>query len=196
MSTRRLHVRSSLVLLALLLVGPLAIPVPQVTAIVLPPDFTDTLVTSVSSPTALAFTPDIRLLITTQPGKLWVYQDGALLATPALDLGAKLCSNSECGLLGIAVDPDFATNHSIYLYYTYKKFGVCENNTANSPVNRVARFILPDNNVVDPVRSEVVLVDNMPSPNGNHNAGDLHFGTDGYLYISVCDGGCDYAEPN
>jgi PKD repeat protein len=42
--------------------------------------------------------------------------------------------------------------------------------------------------------SEEVLIDNIPSPNGNHNAGDVKFGKDGYLYISVGDGGCDYAE--
>jgi glucose/arabinose dehydrogenase len=40
---------------------------------------------------------------------------------------------------------------------------------------------------VDP-DSEDVLIDNIPSPNGNHNAGDLHFGNDGYLYVSVGDG--------
>jgi hypothetical protein len=40
--------------------------------------------------------------------------------------------------------------------------------------------------------SEKVLVDNIPSPNTNHNAGDIHFGKDGYLYISVGDGGRDY----
>jgi glucose/arabinose dehydrogenase len=41
--------------------------------------------------------------------------------------------------------------------------------------------------------TEKVLLDNIPSPNGNHNAGDLGFGKDGYLYASVGDGGCDYA---
>ena len=159
----------------------------------LPTGFTDTLVTSLSSPTALAFTPDGRLLITTQPGKLLVYKNGTLLSTPALNLGSKLCSDRERGVLGIAVDPTFANSRYIYLYYTFKKFGVCEQNTTRSPVNRVARFTLSDTNIVDPA-TELVLVDNIPSPNGNHNAGDLHFGKDGLLYISVGDGGCDYTD--
>ena len=162
-------------------------------AAALPPDFVDTLVATVASPTALAFTPDGRLLITTQPGTLRVYEQGALLATPALDLSARICSDFERGLLGVAVDPAFATNHFIYLYYTFNKSGACERNSANTPVNRVSRFLLSDTNAVDPA-SEVILVDNIPSPNGNHNAGDLHFGKDGYLYISTGDGGCDYAK--
>jgi glucose/arabinose dehydrogenase len=41
--------------------------------------------------------------------------------------------------------------------------------------------------------TEKVLIDNIPSPDGNHNAGDLRFDKDGYLYVSVGDGGCDYA---
>src|SRR5262249_28849813 len=72
--------------------------------------FQDDLVTEVGAPTALAFTPDGRMLITTQPGQLRVYQSGTLLPTPALDLAAagKICSQSERGLLGLAVDPQFA----------------------------------------------------------------------------------------
>jgi len=69
------------------------------------------------------------------------------------------------------VDPNFSTNHYIYLYYTFKKYGVCEQNTAT-----------PDK----------ILVDNIPNMHHN-NAGDLHFGKDGYLYVTVGDGGCDYA---
>jgi glucose/arabinose dehydrogenase len=159
----------------------------------LPPDFADTPIVNVASPTALAFTPDGRMLIATQPGKLYVYQNGTLRSTPVIDLAAKLCTNSERGLLGIAVDPAFASNKFIYLYYTFKQSGVCVQNAANSPVNRVARFTLSDSNVIDPA-SEIVLVDAIPSPNGNHNAGDLNFGKDGYLYVSIGDGGCDYAD--
>ena len=161
---------------------------------VLPSNFNDQLVASLSQPTALAFTPDGRLLITTQPGTLRVYENGALLPTSALNISANICANSERGLLGVAVDPDFAnpTNHFIYLYYTFKKFGVCDTSGMNTPVNRVSRFVLGNNNVVDPA-SETVLIDNIPSPAGNHNGGDLQFGNDGFLYASVGDGGCDYA---
>jgi glucose/arabinose dehydrogenase len=154
-------------------------------AIVLPADFTDALVTAVSAPTDIAFTPDGRLLITQQTGSLRVVQNGSLLTTPALSFGtSSICTNSERGLLGVAVDPAFATNHRIYVYYTFKK-------ADSSCVNRVSRFILPDSNVVDPA-TQTVLLDNMRSTAGNHNGGDLHFGPDGYLYVSIGDGGCDY----
>ena len=159
----------------------------------LPTDFTDSLVVAVPTPTALTFTPDERLLVTTQPGALRVVAGGALLSQPALDLSGKLCSNSERGLLGVAVDPAFASNRFIYLYYTFKKFSGCPTNTSDAPVNRVSRFTLGDNNVANPA-SEVILIDNIPSPGGNHNGGDLEFGKDGYLYVSVGDGGCDYAS--
>ena len=158
-------------------------------AATLPPGFTDELVAWISAPTALASTPDGRLLITTQPGQLRIVQNGTLLTTPALDLSARLCSNSERGLLGVAVDPQFATNRYIYLYYTFRKTG-CD--TSTSSVNRVSRFVLGSDNLVAS-SSEVVLIDNIPSPAGNHNAGDLAFGKDGFLYVTVGDGGCDYA---
>ena len=166
-------------LAALILAAPLAATVPA--------GFTDSLVTTLGSPTALAFTPDGRLLITRQPGVLRIYQGSALLATPALTFPASsICNNSERGLLGVAVDPAFATTRHIFLFYTFEQPG-------GNCVNRVSRFTLPDTNVID-IGTELVLVDNMPSPAGNHNAGDLHFGRDGFLYISIGDGGCDYAN--
>jgi len=160
---------------------------------VVPAGFVDELVTSVGGPTAMAFTPDGRLLVTRQSGSLRVVTAaGTLLPTPALTFSAsQICSNSERGLLGVAVDPAFATNRYVYLFYTRNVTGSCATGS-DGPRNRVSRFVLPDTNVVDPA-TEVVLVDNVRSFGGNHNAGDLRFGRDGLLYVSTGDGGTDYA---
>ena len=166
---------------------------PTTAAATLPSGFEDRLVASTTKPTALAFTPDGRMLVATQLGQLRIYKNGQLLQTPALDISSKICANAERGMLGVAVDPNFSTNKYVYLYYTYNKFGVCptgQPTNANNPVNRVSRFVM-SGDAVDPA-TEKVLIDNIPSPNGNHNAGDLSFGKDGYLYITVGDGGCDY----
>ncbi|MFY9824703.1 MAG: PQQ-dependent sugar dehydrogenase, partial [Thermoanaerobaculia bacterium] len=155
-------------------------------AAALPPGFSDSLVASVSSPTALDFTPDGRLLVTTQGGTLRIVQNGMLLPTAALTFStSNICTNSERGLLGVAVSPNFSSNRRIFLFYTFKM-------PSTTCVNRVSRFTLPDTNVIDPA-SEMVLIDNMPSTAGNHNAGDLVFGRDGFLYVTIGDGGCDYA---
>src|SRR5215207_10158327 len=77
------------------------------TAAVLPSGFQDQKVASVAKPTALGFTPDGRMLVATQPGQLRVYKNGQLLQTPALNISSKICANSERGMLGVAVDPNF-----------------------------------------------------------------------------------------
>ena len=83
----------------------------------------------------------------------------------------------------MAVDPSFATNGYIYVYWSAGQSGSCR--------NRVSRFTMTGNTV--PLSSESILVDNIPAPLGTHNAGDVHVGKDGNLYVSVGDGGCDYA---
>lgn len=160
---------------------------------VVPAGFVDELVAAVSGPTAMAFTPDGRLLVTRQSGSLRVVTPaGALLATPALTFSAaQICTNSERGLLGVAVDPSFATNRFVYLFYTRNATGSCATGIDGAR-NRVSRFVLPDTNVIDPA-TETVLVDGLRSFGGNHNAGDLRFGNDGFLYVSTGDGGADYA---
>jgi glucose/arabinose dehydrogenase/PKD repeat protein len=167
---------------------------PATTATTLPSGFKDELLTSVPKPTALAFTPDGRMLVAAQSGRLRLYKNGTLLSTPALNISGKICSNFERGLLGVAVDPNFSTNHYVYVFYTYNKSGLCPQGAPanpDNPVHRVSRFVMAGD-TADPA-TEKVLLDNIPSPNGNHNAGDLGFGKDGYLYASVGDGGCDYA---
>ena len=198
--------------------GALALVVPGTQAQSLPAGFSDVLVTAVSAPTAMAFTPDGRVLITSQGGSLRLIKNGSLLEQHALIFNSgtdgsepKICTGSESGLLGVAVDPLFSTNKFVYLFYTARNGSNCAspNYTAANPpetiidgtysafnrrVNRVSRFVLgttANSELIDP-NTEVILVDRMPSRNGNHNAGDVHFGKEGYLYISIGDGGTDY----
>src|SRR5262245_43427336 len=87
-------------------------------AATLPSGFTETLVASgLASPTAMAFAPDGRLFVCEQGGKLRVIKNGTLLATPFVTLSS-VDSTGERGLLGVAFDPNFASNQYIYIYYT------------------------------------------------------------------------------
>jgi glucose/arabinose dehydrogenase/chitodextrinase len=173
------------VALGLLLAALLAAPASAAT---LPAGFSDSLVTTAPQPTALAFLPDGRLLVTSKSGELWLHPGGTQPATKALDLSARICSERERGLLGVAVDPDFPDNRHLYLYYTFNKHDTCALLAPpNGPVNRLSRFTLGADNKIAP-SSEVVLIDNIPSFDGIHNAGYLAFGNDGYLYVTVGDG--------
>lgn len=185
--------RALLPLTLALLAGILPLALDARPAAALPAGFDDGLVTSADGATALSFTPDGRLLVTDKAGLLRVYEDGTPAQAPALDISSRVCSNSERGMLGVAVDPDFGTpnNNYVYLYYTARVGPTCDG--SRDDVNRVSRFTM-SGDTLDPA-SETKLIDNIPSTNGNHNAGDLQFGKDGLLYVSVGDGGCDYAAP-
>jgi glucose/arabinose dehydrogenase len=180
----------------LLSLGLLAWSAAGAQAVTLPADFTDMKVASVDRATGTAFTPDGRLLIASADGKVRVYANGALAATPSLDVSAKVCSDGERGMMAVTVDPDFQANHYIYVYFTWKKFGTCPVAPSSQlPVNRVERYVLGDNDVADPASARV-LIDNIPAPQTYHIGADLKFGKDGYLYVSTGDGGCNYLDSN
>jgi len=126
--------------------------------------------------TAMAFAPDGRLFVCLQSGEVRVIdKNGVLLANPFVTLSVD--SNGERGLLGVAFDPTFASNHYVYLYYT----------VPGSPAhNRISRFTA-NGNVAAP-NSEFVLVnlDNLSNAT-NHNGGAIHFAPDGKLYAAVGD---------
>jgi glucose/arabinose dehydrogenase len=136
--------------------------------------FTISIVASgLSNPTAMAFAPDGRLFVAEQGGQLRVIKNGALLATPFVTVTTD--PSGERGLLGVAFDPNFATNQFVYVYYT-----------AISPTihNRVSRFTASGDVAVP--GSEVIILDLDPlSGATNHNGGAIHFGLDGKLYIGV-----------
>ena len=162
------HIGLLLVLWLSMLAGPQAQPA------TLPAGFSATLVASgLASPTAMQFAPDGRLFVAEQGGRLRVIKDGALLPTPFLTV--TVSSVGERGLLGVAFDPAFSTNHYVYVYYT-----------ATSPAihNRISRFTA--NGDVAVAGSELILLelDNLSSAT-NHNGGALAFGSDGKLYAAV-----------
>ncbi len=126
-------------------------------------------------PTAMAIAPDGRLFICQQTGALRVVKNGQLLAAPFVTVAVD--PSGERGLLGVALDPMFAVNHYVYIYYT---------TTTTPRRNRVSRFTA--NGDVALAGSEVVLLElNALSGATNHNGGALNFGPDGYLYVAVGD---------
>ncbi len=157
-----------------------------------PRGFSDTVVGSVPAPTALAFTPDGRMLVTGKEGRVFVFEEDGSRRL-ALDITARVCSDVERGLVGVAVDPEFSSNRFVYLYYTREARGSC-GPPGPRPANRVGRFVLNDDSSIAPA-SETVIVDHITSPRGNHIAGDLEFGANGYLYITVGDGVCSIDRP-
>jgi glucose/arabinose dehydrogenase len=86
---------------------------------------------------------------------------------------------NEEGLLGLAFDPDYQENGYFYVYYS----------AADPSRSVLSRFSLDEENtdVADP-ESEVIIME-VEQPYSNHNAGQLAFGPDGYLYIGLGDGG-------
>jgi glucose/arabinose dehydrogenase/PKD repeat protein len=159
---------------------------------VVPAGFEDVLIAAVPNATALAVVPGGRLLIGSQLGRIYVFTGGTLRTPAALDLGSSNCAYRERGLTGIAVDPQFATNRFIYVGYVFNKFGDCNAEVGPTPVSRVSRFVLNDDNTIART-SEHVLIDNVPNQTGAHSLDDIDIGPDGNLYITIGDGGCDYA---
>ena len=89
----------------------------------------------------------------------------------------------EQGLLSMAFAPDYGTSHRFYVYYTSK---TCPNQGCTEHVSEFTAD--PSGDTASPRASNVLLT--IPHPNqSNHNGGQLQFGPDGDLYISVGDGG-------
>lgn len=94
---------------------------------------------------------------------------------------AELATESECGVLGLAFPQDHKQSGRFYVYYSLKVGGVLH--------QRVSRFnVLSDNPNLANNQSEQTLITQKDEA-ANHNGGDLAFGPDGYLYITVGDGG-------
>ncbi|UQB68710.1 PQQ-dependent sugar dehydrogenase [Epilithonimonas zeae] len=134
-----------------------------------------------SNPVEIIASPtnDNRLFVVQQSGTIRILNtNGTFETTNFLNITDRVNFSGEMGLLGLAFHPDFANNRYFYVYY----------NRAGRTIT-VSRFTANSSNPnTADVTTEKVMV-SIPKNNTNHNGGSIHFGADGYLYISTGDGG-------
>jgi aldose sugar dehydrogenase len=135
-----------------------------------------------SLPTSLAFIgPNDILVLQKDNGQVRRILNGVLQAGFVLDVAVD--SDSERGLLGIAIDPDFVTNRRVFLYYTESSTGADTSGQAIPLGNRIYRYTWDGSALVNPV-----LILDLPVTNGpNHDGGVITFGPDGALYAVIGD---------
>lgn len=140
------------------------------------------------NPVALATPPGElnRLFIAEQAGRVTVITN---LAAPTrsvfLDLSSRVVAAGEQGLLGLAFHPGYATNGYFFVFYT-------DDTTTRAGTGRhqvLSRFQVSSNNPNAALAGSEVTLLTMFDDHGDHNGGDLHFGPDGYLYVSLGDEG-------
>jgi glucose/arabinose dehydrogenase len=153
-----------------------------------PAGLTETPIASgLSQPAATGFLPGGRVLVTEKTGGL-VLVKGATATTIAT---IQVCSGGEMGLLGIAPDPNFASNGFVYLYRTKPAPGGC--GTATNRFNQVVRVKMVGDSVQSGSRTE--LLSGIRTDNTNHNGGALRIGPDQKLYVAVGDTGLGDGGP-
>ena len=180
MKNKAIYIGMSIVFISLLLLnstckkknnpGP-GDPVPEDTTYTL--TVTD-FIKNLDTPWEIAFAPDGRIFFTERAGRVRVWSNGTLETW--LDL-TNVVEQSESGLLGIALDPNFSANGYVYIAYTYST-------PMSKFTNKLVRCV--ENSSTKKGSENKVLIDSVIGSN-NHNGGPVKFGPDGKLYWTVGD---------
>ena len=128
-----------------------------------------------------------RLFIVERAGRIAVITN---LAAPNrsiyLDISSKVVTTNDCALSGMAFHPGFATNGYFYVFYTGTDTTAVAGGT-NQLHDILARYTASPAtaNSVSPATEQKLI--HQRDRSGDHNGGDVHFGPDGYLYLSLGD---------
>lgn len=143
-------------------------------------------VTNLRNPTAMDIAPDGRIFVSEQPGDVKIVKDGKEIATPFFTVPTVVLG--ERGLSSVVLDPNFAQNGYVYMYWT-----VPEANGAEA-FNRITR-VTASGDVADPASAVTIFDGDGIGPRINHMSGAMHFGADGKLYVAMGESNKpDYAQ--
>ena len=146
--------------------------------------------TTFSQPIAIRHANDGsgRVFVIERCSAIRIVKNGVLLATPFLSISPS-CSGEQ-GILGLAFDPDYTSNGTFYVTYTAPSSDPRLGATADQVLARYT--VSPNPDVANPTGTVILRVPDIAS---NHNGGDLHFDTQGYINWSMGDGGVQ-GDPN
>ncbi|HEY8188840.1 MAG TPA: PQQ-dependent sugar dehydrogenase [Pyrinomonadaceae bacterium] len=132
----------------------------------------ETVIGNLEVPWSIVWTPDGRMFFTERIGRVRIYENGKLRPEPLFTV-PDVEPSGESGLMSIALHPQFASNHLLYLSYAYKGDGQSV---------RVVRYREAETGLTD----RKVIIENIPA--AQYHAGcRLRFGPDSKLYITTGD---------
>ena len=143
-----------------------------------------------------AFAPNPRnkgkpmLLLSSKNGEVFVLEDpdNSDVDMNVVSLDEKICTNGERGLQSILPHPDFLDNGYIYMYFS-SFVNNCPEDAKTGPPNHLSRFIMDKDSLMIDIDSEEIILETSPAPHFMHNGGAMAFGNDGYIYLTIGDGG-------
>ena len=146
-------------------------------------------------PIAFAAADDGRIFVAEKEGRVKVVENGVVTST-FIDLTARINSGHDRGLIGIALDPDFATNGHVYLNYTVET-NPQDPDSSDPDSGAGGELLRVTESVSNPgtadLTTQVVVLDGHVMTHNTHSVGDVDFDNDGNLIFTWGDGGFDPA---